>query len=306
MKKLVFILIAFVLGTSLICVVGKPPSSEQKDSPAPENKNHFNKSEPLPPEQKAVLPDFVEVKVHRNSEKGTVYGDIISHSKDNPYGDGHGRTTNAHETTHGINSEIRMAHPRQRVNGFYVLNGKGVVVEEPGIKMEHAVLFIPQNLRSYRYGLYMEEQIKQWNDMPTYICDEWTAYVNGGSCAVDDVNQGKHTEGWTDGVSGCLDFSVYTVSLCMAIKKHDPEYWNDKSQFRNFVIWQMKRAQAVFLKGRVMKEFKWKQQDKLLLELLTSDGAKPIRDFLQKELGGLWLDIDPKEIKNTSYEGTPM
>ena len=227
-----------------------------------------------------------------------MYGDIISHSKGAPFGDRAGRSTNAHETAHGIHSEIRNEYTsslKKRVNGFYALKGRGVVIEEPGIKMSHAVKFIPENLRSYRYDLYMVNQLRDWNDTPLYIMDEWNAYVLGGMCCVDDVKQGKHKEGWTDGVSGCLDFSIYTVALAMAVKEHDKEYWNDHPQFRNFVKWNLKRANETYLAGHRMKEFQWEKQDKLLKEFLESAGSAKMREFVKAELDGIWLDAKTVE-----------
>src|SRR5437868_2924021 len=53
----------------------------------------------------AVFPNFIAIDKYRESEEGTVYGDIMSHSGSVPFGDSNGRGTNAHETTHGINSD---------------------------------------------------------------------------------------------------------------------------------------------------------------------------------------------------------
>lgn len=271
-------------------------------------------SEPLPPDPqpaqppapKEAAPDFVEVKVYRKSEEGTVYGDIISHSRGAPFGDAHGRSTNAHETAHGIHSEIRNEYTKsgKKVNGFYALKGRGVVIEEPNIKMSHAVKFIPENLRSYRYDLYMVKQLRDWNDTPTYIMDEWNAYVLGGMCCVDDVRQGKHKGGWTDGVSGCLDFSIYTMALAMAVKEHDKAYWESNTQFKNWVKWNLKRANETYLAGHRMKEFQWEKQDKLLKEFLDSTGGARMREFVKAELDGIWLDAKTIEAahEDVSYE----
>lgn len=270
-------------------------------------------SQPLPldprPEgpaaPKEAAPEFVEVQSHRKSEEGTVYGDIISHSRGAPFGDRAGRSTNAHETAHGIHSEIRNEYTdklKKRVNGFYALQGRGVVIEEPGIKMSHAVKFIPENLRSYRYDLYMVKQLRDWNDTPLYIMDEWNAYVLGGMCCVDDVKQGKHKDGWTDGVSGCLDFSIYTIALAMAVKEYDSRYWSDHQQFKNFVKWNLKRANETYLAGHRMKEFQWEKQDKLLKEFLDSPGAEKMREFVKSELDGIWLDAKTEAAANESVE----
>lgn len=283
------------------------PTEKAPDQKSPVKPKEEPKVEPVRPKKEHV-PEFVEVPVYRKGEEGTVYGDIISHVKGAPFGAAHGRSTDAHETSHGIHNELRNSYQQKlgrRVNGFYALEGRGVIIDEPGIKMSHAVAFIPENLRSYRYKLYMVQQLKDWNDTPLYILDEWTAYVNGGMCGVDDIAKGKHKEGWTDLVSGCLDFSIYTTALCMAVKKNDPEYWEKNPQLKNYVIWQMKRAEKTFLTGRVLKECKWETQDKLLLQLLTSTEAAPMRAFLKDELDGIWLSIDPAKVKEIDYEGTP-
>jgi hypothetical protein len=308
---IIALLLCFNIGLLYYKFRPKPVQSD----PPPAATTPEGQSQPLPPEKDKKdgqpppkmerVPEFVSVQTYRKSEDGTVYGDIMSHSRGAPFGDQHGRGTNAHETTHGINSEIRNANQRQgkKINGFYVLNGRGVVLEEPNIKMTNAVKFVPQNLRSYRWQLYMEKQIKDWNDTPTYICDEWVAYINGGACDVDDVKKGKHKGGWTDGVSGCCDFSIYTIALAMAAKADDPDYWKNYPQFRNFIIWEMRFAQKVFLEGRVMKEFKWDKQDQLLLQFLTSKEGEAMRNFCRDELEGVWIDIDPSGIKTTQYIG---
>jgi hypothetical protein len=261
----------------------------------------LNKNSPLPKSERGE-PDFVKVEVFRKSETDTLYGDVISHSKDVPFGDSSGRTTNAHETTHGINSFLRNSYSSQvkkKMNGFYVLQGRGVILEEPSLRMRDVHEFVPKNLRSYRWRLYMESQLKDWDDTPTYIFDEWVAYVNGGAVAVDDIKKQKRKGGWTDGVSGCCDFSIYAIALGMAVKQKDARYWNANDQFKNFLVWELRLAEEIFLEGRVLKEVKWKTQDELLLQFLTSEEAKAMRDFCRTELDGVWIDIDPESIRKT-------
>ena len=255
---------------------------------------------------KSVEPQFVQVRQYRNSESGSVYGDVISHSKDRPYGDQDGRLTNVHETTHGINSYVRNTNSsgRGKINGFYVLEGRGVVVDEPRLTMEDAKKFVPQTLRADRWQLYMVQQLRQWNDTPTYICDEWVAYTNEAAAAVDDVRKGRYRSPngmIVDGVYGTLEFSIYTMGLCMAIKEKDPVYWRTNQQFKNFVIWELKNSQRFFLEGRVMKEFRFEKQDRVLLEFLQGRECEAMRKFVREELEGAFLDINPAELKKSLY-----
>lgn len=249
----------------------------------------------VPEEVTEITPEFVDVAVYRQiSDENSVYTDVLSHAKGNPFGDGSGRSTNVHETAHGIHAEVRNAWTiklGRRVNAFYALDGKAIVVEEPSIRKSDVKRFVPQNLRSYRYNLYLEKQT-EWDDTPLYVCDEWVAYVLGAKSGIEDVKVGKHNGEWSDGVSGCLDFSIYTVALCMAIKDGDPEYWKANKQFKSFVIWYLKEAKKTYLEGRRMKEFQWETQDKLLREFLTSESASSMRSFVKEELEGVWLDVD--------------
>lgn len=255
---------------------------------------------------KSVEPQFVQVSQYRSSESGSVYGDVISHSKDKPYGDQNGRLTNVHETTHGINSYVRNSNSsgRGKINGFYVLEGRGVVLDEPRLTMEDAKRFVPQTLRADRWQLYMVQQLRHWNDTPTYICDEWVAYTNEAAAAVDDVRKGRYRSPngmIVDGVYGTLEFSIYTIGLCMAVKEKDPVYWQTNQQFKNFVIWELKNSQKYFLEGRVMKEFRFEKQDRFLLEFLQGRDCEAMRKFVRDELDGAFLDISPAELKKFLY-----
>lgn len=249
--------------------------------------------QPLPPQKQPVVPTFVDISVFRSTgETGTVYNDVLSHSPTAPFGNEHGRSTNVHETAHGIHSYLRNKYNAslgKRVNGFYVLQGRGVIVEEPNIRKSQINKFVPEILRSYRFDTYLQKQ-EAWDDTPLYIYDEWVAYVLGGRCNVDDVKQGNHKEGWKDGVSGCLGFSIYAIATAMAVHEHDPEYWENNKQFKDFTIWMLRESYETFLSGRNMEEFRWQKQEDLLNNFLTSSEAEPMRKFVKEHLDGIWMD----------------
>ena len=274
--------------------VQQPPSYLIPDKPKVGPEPQLREPEPQP--KRETVPEFVKVPKFREINEDSVYADVLNHSKDRPFGDQHGRSTNVHETGHGIHSYLRNGYTRElgkRVNGFYCFDGRGAIIEEPNMRISHIRRFIPENLRSYRYKLYLVDQARSWGDMPLYIYDEWVAYVLGGTSNVDDVKQGRHNGKWSDGVSGCLGFSIYAVATCMAVKEHDPEYWENNKQFRNFTIWMLRKANETYKMGRRMEQFKWEKQDKLLNELLTSSSAEPMRRFMLENLEGVWLDAQP-------------
>lgn len=251
---------------------------------------------PQPPKQ--VEPEYIDVpKVSNRVAGDTIYADIMNHARNPVFG--YDEDTNAHETTHMINSDIRNGKQGGgKINGFYVQKSKGVIVAEPNMRKSAVVEFLPPSLRSYRYGTYITGQ-QAWDDTPLYIFDEWTAYVNGGMVSVELVQIGKHKGQWTDAVSGCLDFSIYSIATAMAVAKNDPEYFRSNTQFKKFLVWQLKRAYDTYKVGSKMKEFTWDKQDKLLQSLRTAPEAENMRKFIKENLEGVWLD-DSFEAK-TNY-----
>lgn len=255
---------------------------------------------PIREEPVVVAPTFITIEKVRSLPENSVYGDVISHSRETPYGNAYGRATNVHETTHGINSWIRNQNSSgKRANGFYVLQDRAVLVDEMRFRKSQVAKFVPQNLRSVRFSTYITGQTA-WDDTPTYILDEWVCYVNGAKCNVEDVQNGRYQGEWTDGVSGSLEFSVYAIALAMAVKEHEPQSWNP--QFRSFLIWGLQEAEKTFMVGRAMDKFKWDKQDVLLREFLTSSTAEPMRKFVRENLDGVWLSADAEALKAVHYE----
>ena len=234
------------------------------------------------------LPQFVDVpQVSKRISEDSLYADVINHSRNPVLNES--RATNAHETVHMINADLRNAKPGQRVNAFYVGRGKGLYVNEPHLKKSDVIEFLPQSLRSYRYSLYIAGA-RQWEDTPTYLCDEAIAYWVDGQVGVEDIQTGRHKGGNTDGVSGCLDFSIYTIALAMAIEKHDSQYWKSDTQFRQFLTWYLKGACKTFQIGSQMKQFQNDGQDKLLEAFLRGQEGEKMRQFVHQHLGNAWLE----------------
>jgi hypothetical protein len=243
-----------------------------------------------PPKEKNAL-FLTDVDRHRNINENTVYGDVLSHSLGEPYGDRFGRRINVHETSHGITSELRNFYQKalnKKLNVFYILNSKCIVLEESNIDMRLVTTYIPKNLRSYRYNLYFVKGLQDWNDMPSYIIDEWNSYILGSMSAVEDFNNGILNEK-VDDVSGCLDFSIYSVCFAMAVKEHHKDYWNSYPQFKNTVKYLLIKAEKTFGKGMEIDNFRNSSQNELLIALQKSEEAAPIRDFLKKEFDGVFL-----------------
>lgn len=236
-----------------------------------------------------IAPHFEEIPQQRAPRGEGVYWDILSHSVEAPFGDAHGRPTNAHETAHGIHATYRNIYQKAlktRVNAFYMLDGKIAVIKEPDFLIRHIAREIPQSLRGYRYKLYFVDQLRDWDDRPLYVFDEWTAYICGGETAVDDL-EFNDIKADSDAVSGCLEFSLYAVATYLTAKARVPEYLEKEPQFKSVLYYNLTRAEDAFYSGR--EAFPSSKQEKLYKALQSSPDAAPIRDCLRDEFGGAFL-----------------
>lgn len=242
---------------------------------------------PQPGDEMACI-DYQESRTSSDPSWGLRLTDIAQHLPPS-YGDQYWDTdllTAAHETTHGINSDLRNYHndTGQTVNGFYVLGDCGVIVVEPNLRKSDVIPYLPQALRGYRYDTYITGQTA-WDDTPTYIFDEWVAYTNHGDVGVELVEAGLWTYPWQDGVSGSLEFTIYSLALGMAVKALDPTYFSSNQQFREFLAWNARRAMTIFRKGKDMPAFTWDDQDAMYEALRTSGAAADMRQFCRDTWG---------------------
>jgi hypothetical protein len=121
----------------------------------------------------------------QNSKTGSGWGtaltDIAQHLPLS-YGDTYWDSdlmTAGHETTHGINSELRNNYNKtgKQANGFYVLDDQAAIIVDPKIRKSAVAAYVPTSLRGDRYSTYVTGQT-EWDDTPTYLFDEWVAYTN--------------------------------------------------------------------------------------------------------------------------------
>lgn len=227
--------------------------------------------------QAAYGADLIDIGRHLPSSYGTTY-----------WFDGDGLTS-GHETSHGIHAHLRNYenHTGTRANAFYVLGNKAAFVTEPAIRKSDIKARIPAALRGPRYQLYLVEQTA-WDDTPLYVFDEWNAYINGAEVAIDQVQHGLYTNGWTDAVMGPLEFTAYAIATAKTISDLDPQYFASNVQFKRFTAWNIKRAMALFEQGRVMSQFTWADQDAYAVKLRTGVDAEPLRQFARATWGASW------------------
>lgn len=220
----------------------------------------------------------------QNLEKNCVYNNVISYYS-KPFGNRHGRTTNVHETIHGINNYL--SNKKKGYRAFYIGYGKAIWIKEPKIKMTDIIPYIPESVQGYRYKLYFVSQLKDWNSVGLYPIEEWTAYIGGAECGVDDYKKGIYQKTNSDEVSGALEFSIYCVALSMTIKEKDNTYWNEHKNYRNSIMLLLNRSEEVFFSG--VDIFKSKKQEKLLYNLQNKTDCKNMRDFITEYFNGVFL-----------------
>lgn len=233
----------------------------------------------------ADAPVFIEIPPCRPGGEG-VLADILEHSVEPPFGNQHGRPTNAHETAHGIHATFRNRHTTKarRVNAFYMGSGRVAIVDEPEFLIRDVSKHIPNCLRGYRYTLYFQDQLRYWDDRPLYVMDEWTAYVCGAETAVDDWGR-LQIDTDEDSVSGSLEFSVYAVALYLTAKERKQD---DDQQLKAVIQFNLTRAEAAFSAGREV--FAHSGQEQIYKALQSHPDAEPIRRCLQEEFEGAFLE----------------
>ena len=214
----------------------KPVPQEPANDPLPEP---LPKPEEKPPEPKPVEPKFdswPKVRTVNNSSLGKILQDIDSHMPAGHQYSAGNKVTWAHETTHGINANIRNAHHEAtKVNGFYCLNDRACVIYEPKTTIRAFAGNVPQGLRGPSYQLYLVSQTGGWNDRPLYLCDEWIAYTNGS-----ETGRELNHQGWYYELLQAHNFNVYCMYMAMHVQKTCLDY--DHTQLKAFMMWQIERT----------------------------------------------------------------
>lgn len=246
-------------------------------------------------------------KVNTDSSDATLYGDIITHCKDwKHYAEPSSKYTTAHEITHGINNDLRLlSGDWDHKNGFYVGQDRAVILDEPKIKKSDIIPFIPQELRSTRFSLYVQGQ-QSWDDKPLYIYDEGVAYTNGAWAAIQLKEQENYVEGmqptmdagvrkhllsdprlglspsfrYQGGntiVDGQIEFIPYMTAVLMATEKLTGSV---DQRLLDFSKWLFRHASNAYY--RTLKDGfpKFDVQDKLWTTLKTDASCADMRSFL--------------------------
>ena len=166
-----------------------------------------------------------------NDSGSAFYRDIMTHASRKFTSDT--ATTNAHETQHMLNSEVRNKTDA-RDNTVYVGEGKAGLVLEPKMNSREVRNYVPATMKkASRYDLYIIQQSNgDWPEV-LYIFDEWSGYRADLRVAVELKRAGKMSVlgGEVCVGDGAAEFLHYASSAVAALSEKEPEYLQDQ-QFK--------------------------------------------------------------------------
>lgn len=233
---------------------------------------------PAPPTITKVEPEWQEYKPVRTADAslGKVLGDIESHMPPGHIYRDSDKVTWGHETTHGINSNLRQKfRSDKRINGFYCLQDRAAIIEEPKVLITQVASEVPPSLRGGVYQLYLVSQASSWNADSLYLLDEFVAYTNGSACRKDlGIKERAET------VQFMFEFNVYCTTLAKVIKDRDANY--DDKQFKAFLMWNIERSMEIYA-GEEGATTYWKK-------FQNHQDAAELRQFANDYFGETWCD----------------
>ena len=165
-------------------------------------------------------------------------GDILSHTPDAQQYYDKDKATWGHEATHRANAQANMDFPG--FANFYVCENAVVQVVKPPITLQTLAKAIPQSRRYDNYQLYLINAQRWYNNVPTYVIDEWSAYTNGTFIALYDMKDSRRAAESFDRV---LEMFGYMIILEQESKKL-PSY--DNSSMSSLMVWAWTRVNYLY------------------------------------------------------------
>jgi hypothetical protein len=265
MKKLALLMFFGFLAGALIGKSGKRRAEPPPSAPRTEAEK------PLPE------PKWTAVRQHSKPDLrlGSILSDIRSHIEDGGYYNDSDLITAAHETTHGINSNVRNSlYDGRRLNAFYCLDGRAAVLLEPNTRIERVASNVPPSLRGSVYKLYLVEQAASgWGDRPLYILDEWVSYTNG-SATRKDLKIVKRAET----VRYMMEFDIYAMTMLMVVERDETSF--NTGDLSTFIRWSIERSMSIYDGELEASEY--------LRTFRDSSDAESLRAFALAKFGKSW------------------
>lgn len=248
------------------------------------------------------LQEHPEQSTHTSPQWGTVLTDIARRlPMDARYQDVYRRyiassdlVTAGHEWTHFLNEHLGLRSGAGR-SAYYLLDGRYATLSDPR-GLQGTVPHVPASLRGDLYNLYLVENGGNAQVDPLYLLDEWVAYANDVTVAVDQLDHGKPLNPFNlraiqPGTAGnVLEFMFYGCAVGMAVKQYDPAYYAgpEGRKLRAFIAWNVQRSLDIHAKGVLRSELSSgdARNDALLRSFRTSADTAEMRAWVRSDLGG--------------------
>jgi hypothetical protein len=171
-----------------------------------------------------------------------------------------------HEGTHGINGLLRNAYQRP---AFYVLGDRAVLLpREPATTLATVAALVPPSLRGEVYSRALLQMEGDWNETPSFVFDDWTAYTNGLEARYRLGIKDREETG-----RFALEFVVYAMCVPWASQSRDP-------QTKAFLQWQTERTLDLYRKSGIPLT--------TLGRLRNASDAALLRGFITTYFGPDW------------------
>lgn len=170
-----------------------------------------------------------------------------------------------HESTHGINANLRNENVGEHpVNAYYITGDRFLIVREPKTTLRRVDGLIPLPLKGRFHQTYFKDALRDWDSRPGYIMDEGVAYLNGAKIA----KQLNHEHLSSDTLA-TVEWSAYGVALLQSVQESDPTS-PDREALRGLVEWYINESLTLSV-GNPEAVIHWGK--------ITASGL-PIRSFL--------------------------
>ena len=236
--------------------------------------------------------------VPARSFNGRTYGsdffkDIMTHTQPdlNPsYGE---PATEAHETLHGLHSEMRQK-TQARDSFVYHRDGKGMYIPEPRENMKDVKNHIGASFRqmaSYNYKTYLVDQAQSWTNT-LYIFDEWGAYIATARTAIEAKAAGQWTPGFasqhTDPIQNLAEFTYFCSATILSIKNIDPDYLKNTKQYKAAYAMTMEESVHWINEAQKPGSFPNSKAYAKFQNLQTAPDAAEVRAAIKELMGDVW------------------
>lgn len=205
--------------------------------------------------------------------------------------------TAGHEWTHFLNEYLASISGVNR-SAFYLLDGRYMTLACPE-RMRGIVPNVPDSLRGDLYDLYLVRNGGNARVDPLYLFDEWTAYINDVTIAVDQLDQGKPLNPFspsaiqTKTAGNVLEFMFYGFAVGMAVQKHDPGYYSSEEgkRLRDFITLNAERSLDAYARALRWEELSRgdTRHAELTRRFRSASDTSEMRAWVKRELG---VDLD--------------